>query len=197
MIRLITINLLTLILIGCSTTPAEIKLYRLSSPPAATNDIENSKVFKPDTPMLLVDPVKLADYLNNRNLVMQINHHQIYSASHHLWAEDLDNAIANALLHKLKPLEERFHLINSSNRLKELAKYRLLLEIDTFHATDQSQVIASGKYWLTENTQKLILAKSFSYTLNLEQDGYSHSVEKLNRTIELLATDIINSINNI
>jgi uncharacterized lipoprotein YmbA len=197
MIRLITIYLLTLSLFSCSTTPAEIKLYSLSLPSATSHDIENSKTLKSDTPILMVDPVKLADYLNSRNLIIQINRHQIYNASHHLWAEDLDKAIANTLLHKLKPLENRFHLIDSSNRLKESAKYRLLLEFDAFHATDQSQVIASGKYWLTGNTQKLVLENSFSYTLNLEQDGYSHSVEKLNRTIDLLATDIIQNINKI
>jgi uncharacterized lipoprotein YmbA len=192
MIRLITLFLLTLCLLSCSTTPAEIKLYSLSIPAGTTDGIDNRKTIKTsNTPVLLIDSVKLADYLNNRNLVIQINRHQIYNASHHLWAEDLDKAIANALLHKLKPLENSFYLINNSSRLKDSAKYRLLLEFDAFHATDKSQVIASGKYWVTDNTQNFVLENSFSYTLNLEQDGYLHTVEKLNKSLDLLATDIL------
>jgi len=193
MTRILYIFLLSICIAACTTTPTEIKFYSLSLAESANVTDKNNGIEKLDRPILQIAPVKLADYLNTRNLIVQTNQYQINNASHHLWAEDLDNAIAKSLLNKLQQLNDRFLFVNNSVFQKDKARHLLQLEFSAFHATDQSRVISRGKYSIFDNSHKLILLKNFSYSLTLEQDGYLHSIEKLNETLDLLAADIISS----
>jgi uncharacterized lipoprotein YmbA len=193
MSRILYTTLLAIGLASCTTTPTEIKLYSLSLPEPFNAVEKNSAVVDIDKPILQIASVKLADYLNTRSLIIQTNQYQINNASYHLWAEDLDKAIAKSLLEKLKPLNNRLISVNNSVFQKEKPHFLLQLEFSAFHTTDQSQVISKGKYWIYDNAHKLILLKDFTYALTLEKDGYLHSIDKLNETLNLLAADIISS----
>ena len=193
MIRLAYLTALLITITACSSTPEKIKLYSLSIPESAASTSNNNTIAL-NKPVLHIAPAKLADYLNTRNMIIQSNQYQVNNARYHLWAEDLDRAIARTLLNKLQPLNNKYILTNTSTFKKNKEQYTLQLEFSAFHATDHSQVIAKGKYWLLDKNQKMIVLKNFDYALTLEQDGYLHSVKKLNETLDMLANDIISSI---
>jgi len=196
MIRLAYLIVLLVTITACSSTPEKIKLYSLSIPESAALTSNNSTITL-DKPILQIAPVKLADYLNTRNMIIQSNQYQINNAHHHLWAEDLDRAIARTLLNKLQPLSDKYILTNTSIFQQNKARYILQLEFSAFHATDHSQVIAKGKYWLLDKNQNIIILKNFDYLQKLQQDGYLHSVKKLNETLDMLANDIISNIQHL
>lgn len=194
MIRLTYLIFISAILTACSSTPEKIKLYSLSVP--ETKSLSSGKHRKVilNKPILHITPVKLAGYLNTRNMILQSDQYQINNAHYHLWAEDLDQAIATTLLNKLQPLNDEYILTSDTSFQKHKEQYTLQLKFSAFHATDQSQVITKGKYWLMDKNQKIIILETFNYSLTLKQDGYLHSVKKLNETLDMLAKDIIFSI---
>ncbi len=135
---------------------------------------------------------ELPRYLNQANLVMQMNQHQLHYAHHHMWAEPLQQGLLKALL------------VDFNNRAKNhifIAGYQqasiltLIIDIDRFHVTDTSQVTLSGNYRLADQEGALpINTRSFNFSLDLEQDGYTHAVAKLRELVTLCVDNIVGQL---
>ena len=188
--HIILIFVLSLFISACSNTQTDIKLYSLSipNPDDTYPDTINFNSLK--KPVLQITPVKLAEYLNTRNIIIQSNRYQIINANHHLWAEDLSRGIEKYLLTKLTELNYKFTVSNGISYKNNIPEYYLKLEFSAFHVTNNSQVTSKGKYSIIDKHNNLLLEKPFSYILSLQKDGYIHSIEKLNTTLDMLASDI-------
>lgn len=179
---------------ACSTQPAVKANYYLlneASEHSAMSTDSNSK----DGALIVLEKIKLSGYLTQPNIAMQLADHQLYFSNNHIWAEKLEYGITKSLLHDLnkKSLSTRF--ISKDSPVKNQSSARLILEVEHFIATSNSDVILSGQYWIISNKDNdgmnINIKQDFHLSLTLEKDGYPHSVSKMRQLITDLSTEIV------
>lgn len=179
--------------IGCTSKPLDVHYYNLHSANKTTNTINTSTLNK-----VVVEPIKIAGYLQQASLVMQISKHEMFYSRQHVWAEGVSNTFHKALMQDLneeQALEPQFHFIDRRAIQNTLATSRITIELEHFHTTNSSQVVAAGKYVILNEENGLddlrsSVNQSYYFELTLEKDGYGHSVEQLRKLINLLAKQI-------
>ncbi|MFQ3236037.1 MAG: putative lipoprotein YmbA [Paraglaciecola sp.] len=182
---------LSFILFACAAPVSTIQYYVLNTAddvaPAAKIGQQN---------LIMLASVQLADHLNKINLVMRVAENKLYYSEQDVWAQSLQTGIYNALLSDLNSQAEQSHYIALNSPNTKHANKRLIVEFSHFMPTDQSQVIASGQYWLVDSNDlsNTGVSHHFSYTKSLHQDGYAHAVTQLNALLDLLSQDIIKHV---
>lgn len=160
-----------LILSACSSSIQTTQYYLLDSSPNLT--------VKKQAPYYQGElTVNIAEYIDKPYIAMLINDNQIHYSLFHLWAQPLQKSIENILIKKLSSGIETDIKIKSDRAI--------VIDIEHFHATDQSTVILSGQYQLSKGVASE--PTPFYFETKLEQDGYSHSVKKM-RELTILLVD--------
>ncbi|MFT6898731.1 MAG: putative lipoprotein YmbA [Paraglaciecola sp.] len=189
--KYVTVVFLSYILFACASPMSTIQYYVLN-----TADDEAPAPEIGQREVVLLASVQLADYLNKINLVMKIAENQLHYSEQDVWAQSLQTGIYNALLRDLNSQAVQSHYIAMNSPNAKQANKRLIVEFSHFMPTDQSQVIASGQYWLVDSSDlsNTALIHNFNYTIPLHQDGYAHAVTQLNALLDLLSQDIIKQV---
>ena len=180
-------------LFSCSTneTMQQSQYYVLTN--QVINPFEYSKA-DANSKVTSVVVNELPRYLNQANLVMQMNDHQLHYTHHHMWAEPLQRGLTKALLTDLNALSSNRVFVESN---QDASLQMLFLDIERFHVTDTSEVSLSGYYWLATEAKPLPLNKyAFNISLDLAQDGFSHAVEKMRELVKLGASEIVDTLNS-
>ncbi len=174
---------------SCTSTPVTINYYML---PVATQ--ERNVVTKP-VPSLLIEHIELSDYLTQPGLVLQTSPNKIHISKSNLWAERLDKALPKALQNSLHRQSDQYSYYLNQSAQTRRPDLRMRLRIDSFHPTTDGLVIASGRYQLTTaKTQDKPMLKYFYFERTLDDDGYEAAVQEMNILIDLIARDILNSM---
>ena len=176
-------------LMACGSTPVEDHYYSLV---LAADDVMAPVRTEASTAHLIVGPVRLPEYLNRRGLAMQIDANQIQTANHHFWAEPLEEAISKVLVRDIADLASGVTVDRDAGRWTDAGDCRLRIEFDKFHATDQSRVVSSGRYWVSSSDADV--KQEFAVTQTLSADGHAHSVAALRQSLRALATQITNTL---
>ena len=120
---------LILALAGCASSGIGNSYYLLNAAQTAdeqqTSHLNKSK-------QLLVEPVVLADFLNQKFLVMQKNN-QLYVSEIHQWAEPLEGSITQAIAEELRIDLSDWRVSKSRLNPGDRSAYTLLVAIDQFH----------------------------------------------------------------
>jgi uncharacterized lipoprotein YmbA len=172
-----TLTLLSsLVLFGCNSQPTPTSHYYMLNQQL---DIESITAISPISKIQL----NLPEYLKQPNLILQLSEHELSYAYYHMWAENLDEAIAKSLQLDLKALAK-------ADDIKTRAS--LLLNIDHFYATIDSKVVLAGSYTLvnTQQTSALSPAYSFAFKTKIDANGYPNSVTKMRSLVQTLAQNI-------
>ncbi|WP_299979362.1 ABC-type transport auxiliary lipoprotein family protein [uncultured Pseudoteredinibacter sp.] len=180
------ITILLSIFIGlssCASQPDEINYYLLHKPSA----IDKAMDFSGEN-LVVLQSLQLADYLQSQHIVMQLNSSQLQFSSKHRWAEQLQAGLEKALLHQLRLQNSGISYLNRQQRGKASAK-ELFVDIKHFLITEDSKAIITGDYWFKPSGNSTQL-HSFNISLNLDQDGYVHAIEKLRMLLVELAGKI-------
>ena len=172
-------------LLACASKPVEEHYYSLVL--AADQANVPAKVDNAGA-RLTVGPVHLPAYLNNRGLSIAVGANQIRTANHHFWAEPLEEAISKVLVLDISRLLDNVVVERDAGRWTDEGDCRLRLEFDRFHATDESSVISSGRYWVS--SVEASVSREFHMTRSLSADGYGHAVETLRQSLGTLAAKI-------
>ena len=146
------------------------------------------------TTRLIVGPIQLPAYLSQRGLPIQLGASQVQNANHHFWAEPLDEAIAKVLVRDLSRFNDSLVVDRDAGRWTVSGDCRLRVEFDKFHATTESRVVSSGRYWISSSQSSL--KQEFELFRSLSEDGYAKSVEALRNILETLAREISVAINS-
>ncbi|SFK48381.1 hypothetical protein SAMN05216302_100797 [Nitrosomonas aestuarii] len=174
---------------SCASAPVTINYYML---PAATQ--KHNVVTKP-VPSLLIEHIELSDYLTQPGLVLQTSPNKMHISKSNLWAERLDRALPKALQNSLHQRSDQYsyHLNHPAHtRQPDL---RVRLRVDSLHPTTDGLVIASGRYQLTmAKTQNKPIIKYFYFERTLDDDGYEASVKEMDILIDLIAQDILHTV---
>ena len=186
---------IVLILFACASSSKQVKYYSLTlnsdyqSLPTANHQDNTEHTH------VIVEPVRLANFLRQEGLVLQIGEHEIVTANYHRWAEPLDEAITKLLAHELNNKSDHYQFARKMGAWNQNAALHLRFEFDKFHATDNAKIVASGRYWLYEKNKTLKMEHAFSVSSHLTRDGYLHAVEKLEQSIGQLSDQTIVSLN--
>ncbi len=190
------IGLLSILLLyGCSSATQGVRYYSLNlnqNSPAQENKKTTESGIK-----IIISTVGLAPFLRQQGLVLQQGNHEIVIANQHHWAEPVGQSIAKLLQSNLNYKSKKYYFERESRQWSEKPSIVLKLEFDRFHATDKSTVIVSGRYAIYSKDKKLVSNKQFLLSEKLSEDGYLHSVEMLEKSINKLSNKIINTINMI
>lgn len=181
----ILVLLLVIILMGCSSKPAKVNYYMLYTPSHSSDNITPGVKAQKVT----LNKLLLADYLQQSSLAMQYNQNQIYFSPKDVWAEGLQSSIFNVLLAELNQNEKRqFNAYQTP--YKDGNNTEVTVQIDHFHATDQSTVVSSGYFWIDLPTGQEPIKKAFHISLPVKEDGYSNAVLQLKAVLHELAQQI-------
>lgn len=178
--------LVTLMLAACSSKPIPpVNYYVLDQA-----ELAGQASVRSDSPIVLLESIHLAEYLNQSNMAMQLDTHQVYYSRQHLWAEGLHKSIRRALLSDLNQVSQTSQFASADTPLASKARLRLRLDLDHFVATDGANVLVAGTYWLTDPQGEYLMHQPFKYSTALSEDGFGHSVQQLRSVLKSLATDI-------
>ena len=156
---------------ACTNNP--ITYYRLPNStfqlPAAASDSVAIKVV-------------LADSLNQGNLLYQPSPNTIHFAQQHLWADDLDNEIANTLANNLNQLNNEYSFNPSLKTNKAL-----IIHINNFQGSYDGHVHISGyTEWQGIPRQN----RNFNIHTVQQGNGYSNMVNALAYGLKQIAQQI-------
>ncbi len=185
------IAIVLLMIAACASRPVEEHYYSLVLAADQANVPVNDDR---EGAHLTVGPVLLPAYLNRRGMSIAVGANQIRTANHHFWAEPLDEAISKVLVLDASRLLDHVVVDRDAGRWTPAGGCRLRLEFDRFHATDDSRVVISGRYWVS--SPKVNIRQEFHMTRSLSADGYGHAVETLRHSLGALAAKIVTSIEN-
>jgi hypothetical protein len=181
--KLLLSLIITASLFACAA-PTPVSYYQLTVPPAVSVPEQNTE----STLSLVLQPVKVANYLNGAGLVMQRSEVELVIASRHLWADALDQQLYRLLVEQLQARLPEMPLASG----RSINSVQLQLTIDRFHAKDNGMAIVSGHYTISSATERL--TESFSYQQALAADGYAALVTALSVSWQQLMTDMISRI---
>jgi uncharacterized lipoprotein YmbA len=183
---------LTVLLTACSSKTIETTNYYLLNNPTAK--VEHDKIaFESslDKQLVMVKVNELPDYLNQPNLVMQLSNHQLHYAHYHMWAEPLAIGISKTLTHALNTSDMANKIVFSNEKITVNTSATIIVNIESFQANHYATMLLTGYYKiLPMESNERLERHGFTIELNLEQDGYLHSVEKMRLAIKKLANQI-------
>lgn len=176
-----------LALTACASQPKEDHYYSLV---LAADSVAAAASTSTAATRIIVGPIQLARYLDQPGLAMQMGASQIRSANHHFWAEPLDEAIGKVLVRDLSRQSVALAVERDTGRWTAKDGCLLRVEFDKFHATDESQVVATGRYWIHDWDRTEITKKEFDFAQTLSSDGYPQAVRQLRTALANLAENV-------
>ena len=121
---------------------------------------------------LAVD-ITLAEPLSGGGLVYQTDAHHINMARNHLWAGNLENALAASISNKLNRLNPRYVFVPVARSNSDT---RLRVYIEAFQGSYQGHTVVSGYALWPDGT-----SRPFAVETPQDGDGYTAMVEALER----------------
>jgi uncharacterized lipoprotein YmbA len=183
---------------GCSSSP-KIDTHQYLLNPDTHNaasdntqhDLQGSKQ------IIIVEPITLATYLNQRGIVLLTDKHEIKVAHYHRWAEPLDENIHRYMLTVLSESSSRFAFQAASRSTAQNAHLKLHITIDQFKGTSDGRALVAGDWQLNDTKENTpIAADSFSYEESLAESGYIELVNQLALMLDKASLKILDTINS-
>jgi len=155
------------LLTACSSSVA-LRYYQLPQAVIATA--------QPDAaaPVLYVEPVMVAAYLNSNSLILQTSAVELHKTTQHQWADPLDQQLQRLLVNGLQQALPAYR-VTSQQPGSEAA--RLLVQVEQFHGQQQGIVLVSGRFHLLKGDK--VQSQSFQLQLPQPDEGYPALVDTL------------------
>jgi uncharacterized lipoprotein YmbA len=190
--------LLILFVFGCSSSPKIDTRYYLLNPDAHNDASDNSQHEQQGTKqIIIVEPITLATYLNQRGIVLLTDKHEIKVAHYHRWAEPLDENIHRYMLTVLSDNSSGFAFQDASMSTKQNAHLELHITIDQFKGTSDGRALVAGDWQLNDTKDNTrVVTDSFSYEEPLADSGYTELVNQLALILNKASRRILDTINS-
>ena len=146
---------------GCSTVP-DTSNYLLTNNASIVSD-----------QMITIDRIEISDYIDHRDLVLEIEDGSHRRANYHKWGEDIEDGITRLL----------------EDSTGEGRSIHIELNVERFHGTESGDVLFSGKWKATDD----VSWQAFKFTSSIAKSGYPEMVEEQARLVELLREAILDS----
>ncbi|WP_154179960.1 PqiC family protein [Vibrio sp. Vf1514] len=175
------------LLAGCSSAPEITSaLYLLPQPESQTQTAEAVT----ERPLLVVRPVELASYLNNRGIVYRTSESQVIQAKHNQWAQNLSEQITQRVIADLRQKQTHYWPVTVHNLLDQSSDDKLQLSLNKFNGNYQGNTEVEGEWMLIETNGKVKRRAPVKISVPLRDEGYDALVEALAASLDDL-TDAI------
>lgn len=184
---ILALSTLVVLLSSCSSNseiPLETNYYLLNSQHLAMNSVSINKT-------VVVEVLELPAYLDQPQLVMQLNTHQLHYARFEMWAEPLQTGFTKALINDLNLNNNSIQFVTDELKSDKKDGDKLIVRIDYFHPSTASKVVLSGIFWTENNNDQNIIQQHFSFELLLNEDGYTHAVAQMRRLVSMMSASVI------
>ncbi|RUO26833.1 hypothetical protein CWE09_09120 [Aliidiomarina minuta] len=186
--RVLMIVAVALLIAGCSSTTPSVQRYLLQEPelPVMNSELETK---------IVLGAVQVSSFLAAGGLVYQLEQNQVHQANYHRWAESLQQQLGRQIrmgMQQQLPASTWLPLSGSAH-LRSL-DYRLDLQIDAFHLTEDGQVRVRGQWQLRDYEQSFIGSDAFDIRQSLAEDGYPAMVSTLSETWHQALQEIARSV---
>lgn len=165
-------------LTGCSESPS-LHYYQLAQVPAV--NAPNAA----DAPVLVVENVMVADFLDSNALVLQRSDVELVRAQQNLWVEPLGSQLSRNLR---ASIQQQLPAVRIASQAPASPHARLLVQVEQFHGSEAGQVLIKVRYSLMHNGQ--IQQFDYQWQQAQPQDGYASLVQSLSTGWQAAATEI-------
>jgi len=186
MIRVIFFGCLMMLLVltSCASDTETVRYYKLGLVQNISEDNILTEVNEindiTERPLILIEPIILADFLRQQGLVIQKTDHQLQISNVHRWAENLESASSRIIRNHLENQLSDYRFENKNGRWKQKPKFRLSIELAEFQINNrENKVVASGQFWIFNKGGGLVSKDSFLIEESLSRNGYEHAISKL------------------
>ncbi len=169
---------MSLLLSACSS-PVEMFYYQL---PQLS---QNQQQLAVNAPVLVVEPVMVANYLNTNALILQTSEVELHKTVQHQWAEALDQQLTRLLLQQLALALPGYRV---TDRAPQGPHSRVLVQVEQFHGSSQGLAMVAGR--LSVSTPAGMLQQQFSWQLPQPEAGYPALVNTLAGGWQKVSQDI-------
>ncbi|MCG6268715.1 PqiC family protein [Vibrio furnissii] len=177
------------LLAGCSSAPETTSALYLLPQPESQTQTQTAEAIT-DRPLLVVRPVELASYLNNRGIVYRTSESQVIQAKHNQWAQNLSEQITQRVIADLRQKQTHYWPVTVHNLLDQSSDDKLQLSLNKFNGNYQGNTEVEGEWMLIEANGKVKRRASVKISVPLQDEGYDALVEALAASLDDL-TDAI------
>ncbi|MGQ4877062.1 PqiC family protein [Billgrantia sp. LNSP4103-1] len=178
-----------LLLTGCASSSAPANRYML---PDSSTALPNGSPAAGH--LLVVQPPRLAHYLDVDGIVLQLDDITLNAARQHLWAEPLGRQLERGLRARLAERLPDTRIMREEASLGRSEALRLRLEVDRFQGRHDGLAIASGQWQLLAPDGRLLAMERFFAETELDDDGYPSLVRALGSSWDQVASEIASGI---
>ena len=186
------------IIAGCSGQPKiETQLFLLSPELQNSSDGSN-QIINNHEQIIIIEPIKLANYLDQPGIVLQTDKNKIQVAHYHRWAEPLGQNIHRYVSQALSDNSTDYTFLKHAKFTNQVSDLVLSIDLNQFNGSSTGGAYVAGSWQLRNSKEnELILSDSFYYEKTLSESGYPELVNQLETMLNELCNDILNSISNI
>lgn len=191
--------LLLVLLTGCASDTVNVRYYKLGSvlKNSKTSDLTRMDKNKSvsERPLIIIEPISLADFLRQQGLVIQRTDHQLQISNIHRWAESLESSSSRVIQSHLESHLPGFRFESKNARWKTKPNFRISIELVEFQVNNRmAKVTTSGQFWIFDGDNNLINKEHFLLEESLNENGYEHAISRLEMTLLRLSKLISKTI---
>ncbi|EHI05258.1 hypothetical protein VCHC41A1_1855 [Vibrio cholerae HC-41A1] len=178
--------MLTTLLVGCGGTPQpKVSFYLLPNNPELSEHIQPKTL-----PLLVVQPVELAAYLDTQGIVYRQSETQVIQARQNQWAQRLSPQLTQRITNDLRRKQSRYWPapLNASSIQQE--HWKLQVRLQRFNGVYTGNAEVAGNWELLNPKGESMLNQEFSFQVPLKDTGYPALVEALSAGVDQLSTQI-------
>jgi len=171
---------------GCANTSPQTTNYYLIESTAPKSKLSSNK-------QVALLPIELSDYLKSANLHVKSDKGQILYSQIDLWAEQPNKMLWRVVQQSLED-QTGHHVLASHEAPKNCAKIKI--QLNELSPSTTGSVVTNGRWFISTNGETLKTNK-FSFTGNIDSDGFSASNQVTAQHLHELASQLNESIKSL
>lgn len=174
-----------LLLAGCASGGSAMARYTLPLDPLPAAQRY------PDNPLhtVVLEPVRLAGYLNSEGIVMQLSDIEVQQARNHLWAESLQRQLERSLQQQLSVGLADARVVRDPSPDAQ-SVVRVQVEVEAFQGRYDGQALVRGEWQIRDRSGQLLAWQPFNIERALASDGYPSLVRSLAQAWRDMAAEL-------
>ena len=160
--KCLTLSVILLVM-GCANKPVTHHYYLIEGPVSDTVINSNQQI--------VLYPIELSDYLRSISLHVKSDSGEILYSATDSWAEQPDKMLWRAIRQNLEK-HTGHHVLTSFEASSDCAQIKI--RINELSPNTTGQVVSNGR-WFISTENKILKTNTFSFTGNINVDGYSAS----------------------
>jgi uncharacterized lipoprotein YmbA len=187
-IPVVALAIVISVLSGCGSSEPARAIYVLGRGVS----IEQNELSQLNSPVVEFRPVRIPDYLDNKDIVARQAGGQIVASRSARWGERLSVGVTRAATTSLAARLPRLAVVSTPS---EIARWRVMIDIDAFEMQSAAQCVLAGRWSIwTGNGEKKLHDQKFSMNVPVDKGTDAEIVAAMNQLVDRLTADVAASL---